>query len=960
MRGFTVFKNRVMAHYLPLGSTFLLWFVALITASSPTHALGQETGQVAGRILDPSGAVVAGAQVSMINESKSFATKSTGAGEFLFQRLPVGAYTLLVKSKGFSIYSDHDLVVVSSKLRNVDVHLSIAVQQEDVDVKGTGVGLNTNPDENGSALVLRESDIDALSDNPDELASQLQALAGPGVGPNGGQIYIDGFTGGQIPPKSTIREIRINQNPFSAEFERVGYGRIEILTKPGTGKLKGYVVSQGNDSSFNSANPLVDIQPSYYLYFWEAGLNGPLAKGKSYSVSANSLVRKNQNIINAIDPTDTANTLRQAIPNPSSLTNGSARIDLQLGTRNTLTIRNAYRRSDRTGDGVGQLNLASQAYDTENVENSLQITNSTVVNTNWANEFGFQWRHIGNEQTASYASPTVTVSGAFTDGGNNIGHTKDSFESFDVHNYATTQWHNHIVRFGGRARVYHDTNTSTAGSNGNYIFQSISNYSAKLPDQFRVSIIANPTVRANIFDASVFYQDDWRLRTNLTLSYGVRFETQNWIQDRADWAPRMTILWAPRRFYKKNSPRVILGAGYGWFYDRFTVPNALDSSTSAPTPYIIQTKHQDGVNQQNYILDNPGSFDPSGPISVSGLGSSMGPKTTRYSLDPKFHAALNMQLGLSADVQLSSKLKINANYLFTNGLHQYRSNNISAPAFDANSYQIVGKEPTSLEYQYQSGGIYRQHQLIVGLSLRTKKASLVGTYTFNHARSDTQGVSYFPTVSADPRLDYGRPTFGIRHRLFALGTYTVSPGFILSALLIAQSGTPYNVTIGNDLTQNNQFNARPIYGVCGQAGVVSTKYGCLDTNPIGKGGAIVPYGLGTGPANVMATIRASKTFGIGPRVGAEVPRPDQGAAATTGPGAAVNRPTAKIDATTPRRYNLTFVVGALNAFNIVNLGAPNGVLKSSLFGHSQSLASGPFASPTPGNRTIILQTMFTF
>ena len=125
-----------------------------------------------------------------------------------------------------------------------------------------------NPDENGGAIVLNGSDLDALSDDPDQLQNELQALAGPAAGPNGGQIYIDGFEGGQLPPKSSIREIRINQNPFSAEFNRIGYGRIEILTKPGSDKFSGHLGVFGSTSALNTANPLVQTQPSYDLSVW--------------------------------------------------------------------------------------------------------------------------------------------------------------------------------------------------------------------------------------------------------------------------------------------------------------------------------------------------------------------------------------------------------------------------------------------------------------------------------------------------------------------------------------------------------------------------------------------------------------------------------------------------------------------------------------------------------------------
>ena len=89
-------------------------------------------------------------------------------------------------------------------------------------------------DANGGRVVLRERQLAALSDDPEELALQLQALAGPAPGPGGGEFFIDGFTGGRLPPKSSIREVRINSNPFSPEYDRPGFARIEIFTKPGS------------------------------------------------------------------------------------------------------------------------------------------------------------------------------------------------------------------------------------------------------------------------------------------------------------------------------------------------------------------------------------------------------------------------------------------------------------------------------------------------------------------------------------------------------------------------------------------------------------------------------------------------------------------------------------------------------------------------------------------------------
>lgn len=410
----------------------------------------------------------------------------------------------------------------------------------------------------------------------------------------------------------------------------------------------------------------------------------------------------------------------------------------------------------------------------------------------------------------------------------------------------------------------------------------------------------------------------------------------------------------------KTPPKTVFRAGYGWFYDRFTVPNSFSSATG--TPYVIQTIHQNGVNLQSYVVNNPPFYNPDAPTPPVASNTSNSPVPTIYTIDPHFHAALNMQGGVGVDRQLGKLVTINVTYLFTRGIHQYLSNVVTAPTFDVASYTITGPTPQVFDNQFQSGGIFKQNQLIVSSNMRLRKFSVHSFYTYNLARSDTSGVSSFPSVAQNPSLDYGRPTFDIHHRFFLLATYNAPHGIIVAPLLAAQSGTPYNLAIGNDFTGNNQFNTRPTYGTCGATDVVSTPYGCLDTNPVGKGETMIPYGLGTGPANVVFHIRISKAIGIGPRIeGAKGGMGgQQGGGSVNGRGLSGSQAAPKLDATVPRKYNLTFIVGALNVFNIVNRGTPNGVLNSPLFGKTQTLASGPFGMPAPGNRDIFMQALFSF
>ena len=309
---------------------------------------------------------------------------------------------------------------------------------------------------------------------------------------------------------------------------------------------------------------------------------------------------------------------------------------------------------------------------------------------------------------------------------------QDHQDVFELQNYSTATAGHHTMRFGVRLHAIRDANYSTSGANGNYVFQSIDHYLAETPDQYRVTVVNNPLARATLFDGAGFFQDDWRAKPNLTLSAGLRFETQNWISDHADWGPRLALAWAPG-FTGKGPSKTVVRAGYGWFYDRFNVPGSLNSPGA--TPYVIQTIHQNGINQESLVVNNPDFYNPNVPIvPPEGEASS---RPTIYSIDPHFHAALNMQGGVGVDRQVG-KATFNVTYLFTRGIHQYLSNNITAPEFDPTTYTITGPLPNQYNYQFQSGGVYSQHQVITTANLRLRRLSLSSSYTFSEANSDNR------------------------------------------------------------------------------------------------------------------------------------------------------------------------------------------------------------------------------
>ena len=201
-----------------------------------------------------------------------------------------------------------------------------------------------------------------------------------------------------------------------------------------------------------------------------------------------------------------------------------------------------------------------------------------MVNPRVINETHFQWRRVRNSQVASYFTPTITVQGAFTTGGSNSGVVGDHQDIFELQNYSTATAAATPYALEPVCVPIRDANYSTAGSNGNYFFESIDQYLAQTPAQYQAAVIQNPLARAILFDGALFYQDDWRFKPNLTLSYGLRFETQNAFATMLIGDRVFRSAWAPGHM-GNTPPKTVVRGGYGWFYDRFTVPNSFGSST---------------------------------------------------------------------------------------------------------------------------------------------------------------------------------------------------------------------------------------------------------------------------------------------------------------------------------------------------------------------------------------------
>ncbi len=822
-------------------------------AAAPAQA---QSGNIHGTVTDPSGAVIPSASISLgNNDGFSRSTTSGSDGTFVIDHLAPGRYALSASATGFAPVDSLEVLVYSDKTTVQNIALKIPVETQQVTVSDQGVGVDTAADNNASSLVIKGKDLDALSDDPDELQSELTALAGPSAGPNGGQIYIDGFTGGQLPPKSSIREIRINQNPFAAQYDKLGYGRIEILTKPGTDKFHGSFMINGNDSAFNSLNPFVTSEPSYYSTFMMGNAGGALNKTGSWFASIFRRDNQSNSIINAelLDSGGNPYNYTVAVANPQSRLDISPRFDFQLGTNNTLTLRYMFDEQKETNSGVSQFALQSQAYNVANQENTLQLSDTQIINDHVVNETRFQYIRDRDNQIAQSSDPTITVQGAFTGGGSNMGVVRDNQDRYELQNSTIVSKGAHSINLGARFRFTRDASYAISGFNGQYIYSSLAAYKANTPSEYNVTT-GTGSAHVNYFDAGVFYQDDFKVRPNLTISYGLRYESQNGIGDHADWAPRLSFAWAPGGRGTAQAKTVIRG-GYGWFFDRFAENN------------LLQAIRNNGINQQQYVIENP-SFYQNAP-SPSQLASSSTAAPTIYEVAPNLKAAVNMQVAAGVEHQFGKVATVAATYINSHGVHQYLSDNINA--YSPGTYDLVtgtGTRPNGLNeniYEFQSGGVYNQNQVMLNYTVRAKRVSLFGFYMLNFANADTSGSTYFPSNQTDPGADYGRANFDVRNRFLLGGNLQAPFGVSLSPMLVTNSGQPFNITVGQDLNGDNQFNDRPAFATAASTQVLQTSYGNFDLDPAWNQSRI-PYNFATGPGQFSMNMRVSKSIGIGPKV----------------------------------------------------------------------------------------------
>jgi hypothetical protein len=474
--------------------------------------------------------------------------------------------------------------------------------------------------------------------------------------------------------------------------------------------------------------------------------------------------------------------------------------------------------------------------------------------------------------------------------------------------------------------------------------------------QFSINA-GKPELSASQFDVGLFVGDDWRVRPNLTLSLGLRYETQTNIHDWRDLAPRVSLAWAPGAGGKNSSPKSVVRAGFGVFYDRFALSNTLTAL------------RYNGVVQQQYVIANP-DFFPTIP-TVSSLAGFQ-PTQTIQQISATLRAPYIMQSAVGFERQLPFNTTVAVNYANSHGLHLLRSQDINAPLPGAFDPLIPGNGVFPLDkpgpvFQMESTGRYNQRQLITNVNARINRdISLTGSYTLSWAMSDTDGVGTFPAKPYDLSGEYGPAATDVRNRFSLNGSFNTKWNVRLSPFVIVDSGPPFDITVGRDLYGTTLFNGRPgIPNDPNKLGQIRTSYGWLDPNP-SPDQRTLPRNYGRGPGSVTVNLRLTKTLEFGGERGsaatAQRGTGGEGRPATGVFSAVPGTPGSSSSAQAGRRYNLSISMSVRNLLNHTNPGPIIGNITSPLFGQAnQPAGGGGFVfSEAANNRRLELQMRFTF
>ncbi len=740
---------------------------------------------VSGVVKDDTGGVLPHAQIELVDKAGTvIATTSTDeAGRFSFAGIKAGDYDVRASFPAFKSGIVHVRVGTRSPAP-LTIVLGIANLKEAVTV-GTGSGeVSTAATNNLSAIAV---DQDMLAGLPildqDYVATLSRFLDAGSLGGGGPTLVVNGMEVSALRVSSSaIQQIKINQDPYSAEYGRPGRGRIEILTKPGTQQFHGEVNLTGRDGRLDSRNAFATTNTDERKRVYDGVISGPVgSSGKtSFVFSGNYQTDDQQGVVYAAGP---SGTVQDVVPQPNAQGLLSVSFTHQYSDTTIISVTPSYEYEASDNRGVGGTTLASAGTNFRHHEQQVRYTQQTALSPHLVNQVQILVGHEREPTTSVSQSRAIVVAGAFTGGGAQADLVRTETHMQMTENLTWSRGHQ-TVQAGfqlpdwSRRGFYDRTNFG-----GTYYFSNLDAYTAGRPYAFTQQQ-GHGDLALLEKQVGAYIKDDWQAKSNLSVSVGLRYDWQNYFHDDNNFSPRASIAYAPRQ-----SKRFVIRSGFGFFSDR-----------SGPV-IIAELLHAERGDLERYMITNP-SYPA--PPDISG-GSE--PRSLTV-LAPGVQIPRTLQFSASLDGQLRKGLTLSVGYTGTRGHDLFRSRDVNAPppplyvARPDGTYGAIRQIESTGRQAGDSLQVTLRGQVTRWFNGQTQ-------YTLSRLWNDTNGLNSYPANDYTLSGEWARADADRRHRLVLLGRVTINKLPDIGVGVTMNSAGPYSELLGADVYNNGRGGARP-------------------------------------------------------------------------------------------------------------------------------------------------------
>jgi hypothetical protein len=766
----------------------ILLYLGLILALTVETAGQAVSGavDVTGTVSDVNGEIVPGAKVNLRRNdgAKLQTTTSDAKGTFRFARVASGTVEIEVQKEAFKP-AIIQLKISTHATAPLRIVLEVADLREEITVSNQSAQVNTNPTENLDVIKL---DLEALNNLPvlgnDVIGTVANLVDASSVGSGGASVIVDGLETTKKVPASMIQEVRINQNPYSAEFARPGRGRIEVITKAGTTEYHGEFGFIFRDSHLDARNAFALTRPSEQRRIYEGTLTGPIGHGKksSFFFSAN---REEENLQVVVFARTPGGVVSENVATPQRQTEFSFRFNHDVSNKTTFSIRYDFGKDSSRNNNVGGFNLPEVAANSTGSEQQIFFTLRNLLSPKLINELTVRAGRDNNvTRSVRQGVPRLIVQDAFT-GGSSQADRRSTENHVQLNEILSWTHGKHFVRTGinipdiSRRGLSDQTNFG-----GTFTFATLEDYLNNRP--FLYSI--NQGEGYLVFwqkEVGFFVQDSILVRPNFSIAPGLRYDKQNYLGDNNNISPRLSFAYAPGK-----SRQTVLRGGAGIFYDR---------TGAGPMGDRLRF---DGQRLRQVNLSNPGYPDP---LSSGGTLAKQPVSIVRFA--PDLRSPYTLQFNMGVERQLNKSLTASANYINTRGIKLFRSRDINAPLQPS----LPRPDPTiGVLREIESSARAQTHMLELMLRGKfTRYFSGTIQYNLGRADNDTGGINVRPANNYDLTGEWARADFDERHRFNLLGTFKAGDWFNLGMTVALASGRPYSLTTGRDDNRDTIANDRP-------------------------------------------------------------------------------------------------------------------------------------------------------